>query len=350
LHRGPAIAALALAPSDASAALASFVESCPRLLARIDNSGLTKVEDWRPVCAAASNWDRNDAARFFAENLEAVRVGPGNAFVTGYYEPEIAGVRTRRPGFEVPVYSMPADLIRAWPETTPPEQRTGRPPLGHYDASGAFVPYFTRAEIDAGALAGKGLEIAWAADPVELFFLEFQGSGRLRSPEGEVMRLGYAGQNGREYIALGKIMRDRGLIGDGTAYATSMQGIKGYLRDHPDEARALMDANPSYVFFQEVRGDGPIGSLGVPVRAQSSVAADPNFVPLGAPVWLSADRQELNGLWIAQDVGGAIKGANRFDSFWGAGDQAAATAGGMRGTGQALVLVPKGTLARLGVP
>jgi membrane-bound lytic murein transglycosylase A len=126
-----------------------------------------------------------------------------------------------------------------------------------------------------------------------------------------------------------------------------MQGIVQYLRDHPAEGKAIMDLNESYVFFTEVPGDGPLGSLGVPVRPQSSVAADPAFVPLGAPVLIAADRPEVNGLWVAQDVGGAIKGANRFDSFWGAGDQARQVAGGMSARGDALVLVPKGTLARL---
>jgi membrane-bound lytic murein transglycosylase A len=349
VHRGPSIPSLALAPDDASAALASFVESCPRLLARTDTSGLTRAADWQAACTGAAGWNRADAARFFDAYLEAARVGDGKAFVTGYYEPEIAGVRTRRPGFDVPVYGMPTDLVRDWPAETPPEQRTGRAPLGRYDESGKFVPYFERAEIEGGALAGRVPIIAWVADPVELFFIEIQGSGRLRSPEGEIMRLGYAGQNGRDYTAIGAIMRQRGMIGDGTAYPTSMQGIKQYLRDHPAEARAVMNENKSYVFFTEVKGDGPLGSLGVPVRAQSSAAGDPNFVPLGAPVWLSLDRREANGLWIAQDVGGAIKGANRFDTFWGAGEQAAAIAGGMRGTGQALVLVPKGTLDRLGI-
>jgi membrane-bound lytic murein transglycosylase A len=162
-----------------------------------------------------------------------------------------------------------------------------------------------------------------------------------------VIQLGYAGQNGRAYTGIGAVMKQRGLIGDGTAYPTSMQGIMQYLRDHPAEARTIMDLNQSWVFFQEVPGEGPNGSLGVPVRAQTSVAADPAFVPLGAPVLLTTDRPEVNGLWVAQDVGGAIKGANRFDSFWGAGEQARAVAGGMSARGQALVLLPKGTLARL---
>jgi len=126
-----------------------------------------------------------------------------------------------------------------------------------------------------------------------------------------------------------------------------MQGIMQYLRENPVEGRKLMQANESWVFFQELTGDGPLGALGVPVRPRSSVAADPNFVPLGAPVWLDLDRAEADGLWIAQDTGGAIKGANRFDTFWGAGEEARRIAGGMSGRGQALLLLPKGTLARL---
>ena len=344
---GPSIASYGLAQAKASAALAAFQQSCPQLLRRQDASGLTRPEDWRGACTAAATWPRSDAVSFFERWFEPVRVGDGSSFVTGYYEPEISGQRSRAPGFDVPVYRTPPDLVRAWPDDTPPDQRTGRPPLGRYDASGKFVPYYTRAEIEAGALANKGLEIAWAADPIEMFFVEIQGSGRLRAPDGSVMRIGYAGQNGRAYTGIGQTMKERGLIGPGTQYPTSMQGIVGYLRAHPAEARGIMDLNESYVFFQELTGDGPLGSLGVPIRPQSSVAADPAFVPLGAPVLISTDRQDVNGIWVAQDVGGAIKGANRFDSFWGAGEQARATAGGMSARGQAVVLVPKGTLSRL---
>lgn len=344
---GPSLASYGLAQARASAALAAFQRSCPQLLRRTDASGLTRPEDWQPACASAATWPLSDAVSFFERWFEPVRVGSGSSFVTGYYEPEIAGQRTRAPGFNVPIYRVPPDLVRGWPEETPPGQRTGRAPLGRYDESGRFVPYFTRAEIEAGALAGKGLEIAWAADPIEMFFLEIQGSGRLKAPDGSVIRLGYAGQNGRGYTGIGQVMRERGLIGDGTPYPTSMQGIVRYLRDHPAEAPGIMDLNESYVFFQELTGDGPLGSLGVPIRPQASVAADPRFVPLGAPVLISTDRPEVNGLWVAQDVGGAIKGANRFDSFWGAGEQARQVAGGMSARGQALVLLPKGTLARL---
>ncbi len=332
----------------AVAALASFRESCPRLLARTDASGLTANDDWRPSCAAAATWPESDAANFFTTWFEPVTVGAGTAFVTGYFEPEIAGSRTRQAGFDVPVYGQPPELVRDWPDEVPPDQRTGRPPVGRRDETGRFVLYHDRAAIEDGALAGRGLEIAWVADPIEFFFLQVQGSGRLRAPDGSVMRIGYAGQNGRDYVALGKLMRDRGLIGEGPGlYPGSMQGIMRYLREHPEEGREMMRANPSWVFFREVKGDGPLGSLNVPVRPQVSVAADPRYVPLGAPVWLDVDRGEVDGLWIAQDVGGAIKGANRFDSFWGSGEAARVTAGGMAARGRAVVLLPKGTLARI---
>ena len=227
---------------------------------------------------------------------------------------------------------------------------SGQMPLGRYDERGRFVPYFDRGQIEDGALAGKGLEIAWAADPVEFFFLQVQGSGRLRAPDGSVIRIGYAGQNGQPYAGIGGLMRERGLIGSGPGqYSGSMQGIMQYIREHPAEGRALMRENRSWVFFRELTGDGPVGALGVPVRRESSVAVDPKFVPLGAPVWLDLDRREADGLWVAQDTGGAIKGANRFDSFWGAGDDARRTAGGMSARGQALLFLPRGTLSRHGI-
>ena len=198
-------------------------------------------------------------------------------------------------------------------------------------------------------MAGRGLEIAYAADPVEFFFMQIQGSGRLKTPEGDIIRIGYAGQNGREYVAIGRPMRERGLIGEGTDYPLSMQGIVAWLRDNPGEAREIMNLNKSWVFFRVLDGDGPLGALEVPVRRESSVAADPRFVPLGAPVWLDMERDEADGLWIAQDTGGAIKGANRFDTFWGAGDDAREIAGGMSASGSALILLPKSAAARLGL-
>lgn len=346
---GPDVADLPLGQEDAAGALASFIESCPRVLRRTDGSGLTRNEDWQAACAAAPAWPQGDAARFFVTYFETVRVGTGEAFATGYFEPEIAGARERLPGYDVPVYRMPDDLVRAWSDRVPLSAREGNPPLGRFDEGGFHVPYHDRAAIEDGALAGRGLEIGWAADPVEFFFLQIQGSGRLRAPDGSVIRIGYAGQNGRGYTGIGQVMRERGLIGEGPGqYPGSMQGIMAYIRENPAEGQALMRMNQSWVFFRELTGDGPLGALEVPVRAQSSVAADPLYVPLGAPVFLDLDRREANGLWVAQDTGGAIKGANRFDTFWGAGEDARAIAGGMSARGNALLLLPKGTVARLG--
>lgn len=345
---GPPVSKLGIGRDDAVTSLASFNESCPRLLSRNDASGLTRSSDWKQACDAAARWPVSQASNFFTQFFETAQVGNGEAFATGYYEPEIAGGRNRQPGYSVPIYRMPPDLVRAKAGDAEP-LKSGKMPLGRYDQRGNFVPYFDRAEIDNGALAGKGLEIAWAADPIEVFFLHIQGSGRLRGPDGSIIRVGYAGQNGHAYTGIGGVMRDRGLIGDGPGQVSaSMQGIMQWLRANPDEGRKLMHLDRSFIFFLELTGDGPIGALGVPVRPRSSIAADPKFVPLGAPVWLNVDRNEASGLWIAQDTGGAIKGANRFDTFWGAGQSARTTAGGMSARGSALVLVPKGTLDRLG--
>ena len=334
---GVALAAPApLAAAQAERALAAFRLSCPVLIRRKDQSGLTVASDWQTLCAEATTLPLTAAPAFFRDRFEWVRVGTGEAFATGYYEPEIRGSRNRQPGFEVPVYGVPADLVRC----TRPDGGEGR---GRIDESGTCVLYYTRAEIEDGALANRGLEIGWAADPIELFLLQIQGSGRLLLPDGGVMRIGYASQNGREYVAIGRLLRERGLLLPGRA---RMQDIVNWLRTYPEEGRALMRENLSYIFFKELTGPGPLGAMNVPVSAQTTVAADPRFVPLGAPVFLTLDRPEASGLWVAQDTGGAIKGANRFDTFWGAGAAAEATAGGMSGKGRALVLLPKGTVAR----
>jgi membrane-bound lytic murein transglycosylase A len=156
------------------------------------------------------------------------------------------------------------------------------------------------------------------------------------------MRIGYGGQNGREYVAIGRLLRERGILPPGGA---NMESIKAWIRANPEQGKALMRENLSYIFFKELTGPGPLGALNVPVTPRATVAADPNFVPLGAPVFLKMDRHEANGLWIAQDTGGAIKGPNRFDTFWGAGSEAVAIAGGMSASGEALILIPKGALS-----
>jgi len=325
-----------LQPAQAERALAAFRLSCPVLIRRQDQSGLTNPADWQPLCAEAAVLPLTSAAAFFRDRFDWARVGSGEAFATGYYEPEIRGSRTRQPGYETPIYGVPTDLTRC----TRADGGEGR---GRIDETGTCVLYYTRAEIEDGALANRGLEIAWAADPIELFFLQIQGSGRLLLPDGGVMRIGYASQNGREYVAIGRLLRERGLLPAGGA---KMSDIVNWIRAHPDEGRALMRENLSYIFFKELTGPGPLGALNVAVAPQTTVAADPKFVPLGAPVFLTMDRREASGIWVAQDTGGAIKGANRFDTFWGAGRAAEATAGGMSAKGQALILLPKGTVAR----
>ena len=326
-----------LTEAQAARALQAFLVSCTALVRRDDRSGLAKGADWLPLCAEARTLNAGSAAAFFRDRFDWARVGEGKAFATGYYEPEIRGARVRQPGFDVPIYRTPPDLVRC----TRPDGGTGR---GRVDESGTCVLYYTRTEIEDGALAGKGLELAWAADPVELFFLQIQGSGRLSAPDGTVMRIGYAEQNGREYVAVGRLLRERGLLPTGGA---SMAAILAWMRAQPDGGRALMRENPSYIFFRELTGPGPLGALSLPVTPWVTVAADPLFVPLGAPVFIDLDRNEADGLWIAQDTGGAIKGANRFDTFWGAGADAERIAGGMSASGTALILLPRGSIARI---
>ena len=328
---------VSLTEEQARRALTAFTLSCPVLVRREDKSGLTRSQDWQNLCALATLANFASVADFFRTQFEWVRVGEGKAFATGYYEPEIAGVRTRRPGFDVPVYRTPPDLTRC----TKPDGTIGR---GRIDQTGTCVLYYTRAEIEDGALANKGLEIAWAADPIDLFFLQIQGSGRLRAPDGSVMRIGYDNQNGREYVAVGRLLRERNLLPPGGA---NMAAITSWMRAQPDGGRALMHENLSYIFFKELTGPGPLGALNLPVTPRVTVAADPLFVPLGAPVFVDLDRNEADGLWVAQDTGGAIKGANRFDTFWGAGDAAERIAGGMSASGSALILLPKGSVARI---
>jgi len=355
VRRGPPPDSLPVTPAGARRALGAFAASCSRLALRTDTSGLTQPQDWAAPCQAAAGWPRDDAARFFAIWFETAEVGSGTTYVTGYFEPEIAGARSHLPGFDVPIYRLPPDLVRARPGDAPAGP-DGRQPLGRYDANGIFVPYWDRAQIEDGVLSGKGLELAWAADPAELFFLQVQGSGRLRAPDGTIMRIGYAGENGWPYTGIGSVMNEAGLIGTGPGqYPGSMQGILRYIRDHPAEGRALMRQNRSVIFFRDTTAiasdptTGPVGALTVPVTPRVTLAADPAFVPLGAPVFLTTDRPDVAGLWVAQDTGGAIKGANRFDSFWGAGAEARRVAGGMSAHGHALILLPKGVLARLRV-
>ena len=341
LRLGPALTEMGIGAEAAARGLRAFRISCPALLNRSDASELTRAEDWASACGAAAAWPDNDAFGFFARYFETAQVGDGKAFATGYFEPRIAGSKVRAPGYSVPLYGLPGDLVDADLGLFS-ESLEGKHIRGRVEQQ-ALIPYYDRGEIEDGALAGRGLELAWAADAVDLFFLQIQGSGQLALPDGSVMRIGYAGQNGRDYVAVGRLLKERGLI-EGPA---TMQAIAAWLRAHPAEGDALMRENSSYVFFRPISGPGPVGALGRPLTPVGSAAADPRFVPLGAPFILATDRTEANGLWIAQDTGGAIKGANRFDTFWGAGEEAARIAGGMSAHGRAFLLLPKGSVARM---
>ena len=331
--------------ADLDPALAAFRRSCPALLKRADPSGLTLPGDWNATCAAAIT--ATDARAFFSSALRPVILGDGRGLDTGYFEPELAGSRVATPGFPVPLYRRPPDLIDLDLGAFDPGL-SGKHIRGRI-AGKSFIPYFDRAAIDDGALGGRRLELAWAADPYDAFFLEIQGSGRLRLPDGSITRVGYDGQNGHAYTAIGKTLRDRGVLGPGQA---TMDGIIGWMRAHPAEGRDLMRGNASYVFFRELTTPidlGPTGAMGVPLTPHASVAADPRFVPLGSPVWLdtTVDGAPFRSVVIAQDTGGAIKGPNRLDIFWGAGDAARATAGGLSSRGSVTLLLPPAAAERL---
>jgi len=324
-------------PITTARALTAFKISCPSLATRKDGSGLTQPGDWTAVCAEAATVAPGGEAAFFRDRFDWVRIGEGKAFSTGYYEPEIAGSRVATAAAAVPVYAKPADLIRC----TRPDGKPGR---GRIGPDGVCGPYFTRTEIEQGALAGRGLEIGYAADPIDLFFLQIQGSGRLVQPDGSVIRIGYADQNGWDYVAVGRLLRERQILPTGGA---GMDAIVGWMRAQPDRGLSLMRENPSYIFFRELTGPGPLGAMGLPVTPRGTVAADPLFEPLGAPVFLDLAADFADGLWVAQDTGGAIKGANRYDTFWGAGAEAKSIAGGFSSEGTAMVLLPKGVAARV---
>jgi membrane-bound lytic murein transglycosylase A len=204
-------------------------------------------------------------------------------------------------------------------------------------------PYETRQEIDAGRLSGRDLELLWVDDPLDAFFLHIQGSGRVRLADGETVRVGYAGQNGQPYVAIGRLLAERGAL---RRDEVSLQSIRDWLAAHPAEAAEVLAANPSYVFFRLLEGDGPIGAHGVALTPGRSLAVDPSFVPLGVPVWLDTtdpldERRPLRRLMMAQDTGGAIRGAIRGDVFWGAGEEAKARAGRMRSRGRYYLLLPR---------
>lgn len=319
----------------------SFIASCNALKAR---------PAWQEVCDVALalvDRDRDTLFRFFELNFTPYQTfnpdGSDTGLVTGYYEPLLNGSRTRSARYRFPVYGVPDDLLVLDLAELYPELKNLRL-RGRIDGR-RVVPYFNRAQIERGAAAVAGKEIVWVEDPVELFFLQIQGSGRVRLDTGEVIMLGYADQNGYPYRSIGKLLVDRG---DLPLEKASMQGIKAWAKQNPDKLKELLDYNASYVFFREMPSglSGPLGALGIPLTPRRSVAVDPRFVPLGAPVFLVTtwpnSSRSLARLMIAQDTGGAIRGAVRADFFWGFGSEATLEAGRMRQPLHMWVLLPNG--------
>ncbi|MEJ6389932.1 murein transglycosylase A [Gymnodinialimonas ulvae] len=293
------------AEDDHSAALSVFRNTC------IDLNG----SDWDAICAVSET--TSDARTFFELFFRPVLIGgEAPALFTGYYEPQLEGSRTRSARFRYPVYRLPPEVDGQW---------------------------LSRQEIEESrVLEGRNLEIAWVDDPVELFFLQIQGSGRIRLAEGGVIRVGYGGRNGHEYRSIGQELVRRGVY---QPHQVSAQVIQSWVRRNPVAGQTLLYHNPSYVFFREVDIDdpdlGPLGAMNRNITPHRSIAIDPDHTPLGAPVWIEKDGETpIRRLMIAQDTGGAIQGPQRADIFFGFGDDAGEAAGVIRDPGRMMVLLP----------
>ncbi len=300
---------------------------------------------WRDVCAEAETASATAVKTFFERRFTPWRMsGSSSSMVTGYYEPLLTGSRTRRGAFQHAVYAAPPDLLTIDLSDLRPDLK-GQRLRGRIEGQ-RVIPYYDRAAIESGRAPVAGREILYVDDAIDLFFLQIQGSGRVRLDSGETVRLNYADQNGHTYRSIGRILVDRG---DLKLEQASMQGIKTWALANPAKLTELLNQNPSYVFFREYTLNseaGPPGALGVPLVAGRSIAVDPAFVPLGAPVWLVTtypnSTRPLERLMLAQDTGGAIRGPQRADFFWGFGDEAGREAGRMRQSGEMWLLWPNG--------
>ncbi len=319
---------------DLQHSLQAFAAGCPRpgALARAcEQAKLTPPE-------SAQQFFESQFVPYALVNAE----GGDSGMVTGYYEPIISGSRTPTEAHRYPIFAVPDDLVVVDLAGLYPELR-GMRLRGRLEGR-RLVPYFSRGQIDAHGAGFSAPVIAWTADPVELFFLQIQGSGQVELPGGERIRVGYADQNGHPYRSLGRYLVERGEM---PLEQASMQGIKAWAQANPQKLREALNANPSYVFFRELPpADGPIGALGIPLSAQYSLAVDRRFVPLGAPVFLATtyplSEQPLERLMAAHDTGGAIRGPVRADFYWGTGAEAGLMAGRMRQQGRMWLLWPRG--------
>ncbi|MBV8633907.1 MAG: murein transglycosylase A [Burkholderiaceae bacterium] len=342
LHQSTFLAVPGWERDDLREAWQPFLSSC---------SVLAKRTDWREVCAVAQMVDGRDTRavrEFFEAFLLPYQVfnadGSDQGLVTGYYEPLLRGARKRGGSYQTPLYRTPDDLLTIDLSSVYPELKNMR--LRGKLIGNKVVPYGSRADLTSGdALAGK--ELLWVDDPIEAFFLQVQGSGRVQlNDTRELVRVAYADQNGYPYKSIARYLVDKGEM---TLDQASAQSLKAWAAAHPDRLNELLDANPSYVFFKEEKladpNVGPKGSIGVALTPQRSIAVDNQFIPSGVPVFLATTQPssdtELQRLMMAQDTGGAIRGAVRADFFWGFGSEAADKAGKMKQKGAMWVLLPK---------
>lgn len=339
---------------DQGAALAAFRISCDALERKDPGAAMGgqgsfgTVADWLGACAAARQTAPEKARAFFEAWFRPWRAsasGDPEGLFTGYYEPLLSASASPDAVYRFPLYRRPGDMLVIDLGQFSSEFE-GRTITGRL-SGGSLAPYYDRAAIDDGALAGQGLEIAWTDDPVALFFLHIQGSGRLAMSDGRELRVGYDGQNGHGYYAIG---RELVAMGELTREEVSLQSIRDWLKAHPDQADAVMETNPSYVFFRVLEGPGPIGGQGVPLTPGRSLAVDHRMIAYGTPLWLDTtlpDGTPWQRLMVAQDTGGAIRGPVRGDIFFGTGEEAEWRAGHMKGGGGYVLLLPTALSARL---
>ena len=323
----------------------AWLQSCSTLINR---------PQWQMACAAAKTLNKPNkqaVQAYFAQYFNVYSAnnqdGTDTGLITGYYEPLLKGSRTKSSQYPHPLYKQPTDLITVELGDIHPELKNKRVRgklVADKEGRNKLVPYLSRADIEASSAPLAGNELVWINDIIDVFFLQIQGSGLVKLDNGEDVHVGYADQNGQAYNSIGRILIERGEL---TKDQASMQGIKNWARNNLTKLRDLLNSNPSYVFFRELPAGlpGPIGALGVPILAERSVAIDPKYIPLGAPIFLSTTQPNsqtpLKRLMVAQDTGGAIKGGVRADYFWGAGESAGKQAGAMKQTGKIWVLLPK---------
>ena len=335
--------------ADLKLALTSFHRGCAALATKppatpmVGKAYAGTVGDWVSVCGA----DESDARAFFEKNFTPYQISAGGAkagLFTGYFEPLIRASRSRHDAYQTPVYGVPPDLMRVDLSQFNP-RFNGEHISGRLEGR-KLVPFATRAEINAGGLANTPI-LFWCDDPIALFFLQIQGSGRVAFDSGENARIAYAGENGRPYTAIGRILIREGAL---SRERVSLATIRDWLKAHPERAQDVMEANQSFIFFEEKPvGDtalGATGTLGVALTPRASMAIDPRLNALGAPYYV--DAAPVTALLIAQDTGGAIRGEVRGDVFFGTGEKAEQDAGGMKSNGQLYVLLPNAVAAGLG--